>query len=155
MSDTEQTTTKKRRGTKPGSKRGPYKRGSAKTRARVETLSALGLGPDERPERVRALAAALEAESLLSKPQARRTSCEVVAGLAVLLDASLQAHSAGTLSTDEAGKLSSLGSLINKMLTTTGLDHKINAGDCRACLGIGEIDGKSCKSCDGTGEEPV
>lgn len=139
---------------KTGSKKAAAtRRGRYNRRPKAKTVGALGVRPEERLERTRALADQLECESLVRTPHARRVLVETFASASVYLDAMLTARAAGELTADESRTIPTLVSAIRRLAETAALDARMDAGDCRACSGSGRDGDDECAACDGSGVE--
>lgn len=122
-----------------------------KRREREERLSVLGTAPEERLATTQRLAAALEAESLLAQPHARRALAEALAVGVVHLDTLIAQRDAGRLTGEEARSIPALISNIRRLAETAGVTQQLNPDDCRECVGTGRRGDDDCTACAGTG----
>lgn len=149
-------TTKTKTTTKTLKKARPKARGRYATKgqgSRAEALSSVGLDPEEHADRVQALARALEAESRVRGPQARRTLTETLAAAALAIQGQARLHAQGRLTSDEARGLPALVRSVAKLAELASVTEAVPRGDCMTCAGACEIRGQPCQACDGTGLE--
>lgn len=144
--------------TSPVKKKRPGRRTRYNTKKREvqpDVLSSIGITPEVRDEKLRAMVANFEAESRVKGRQARRVLSESLAAGALLFQDQTRLHAAGILTADEARAIPSLLRAVAKLAELAAVTLALDGDTCRECSGNGELaDGSMCIPCEGSGVEP-